>query len=83
MSGQVTRRQTERLTLAISGFACGGGGSLVAERAIAKVPGVVHVYVNPATEMAYIEYDPQLMEMTNLTSAVERTGLRVAELRRR
>lgn len=83
MSGQAARRQTERMTLAISGFACGGGGSLLAERAICKVPGVVRVYVNPATEMAYVEYEPQLMDMTQLIAAVERTGLRVAEPRRR
>ena len=83
MRGQATHPSTERATLAIGGFSIGGGGSLLAERAIAKVPGVVHVYVNSATEMAYIEYDPRLMQVTQLTAAVERTGLRVAELRRR
>lgn len=83
MSEKQVRRQTERLTFAINGLACGGGGSLSAERALAKVPGVLVVYVNPATEMAYVEYDPQLMDTAQLVAAVERTGLRVAELKRR
>lgn len=82
MSGEGTRR-TEHITIAITGFGCGGGGSLVAERAIARVPGVARVYVNPATEMAYVEYDPQVTKTEQLTAAVEQTGLRVAELRRR
>ena len=82
MSEQGTRH-TEHITIAITGFGCGGGGSLVAERAIARVPGVVRVYVNPATEMAYVEYDPHLMEIRRLNAAVEQTGLHVAELRRR
>lgn len=42
----------------------------------------MRVYVNPATEMAYVEYDPQLINITQVTAAVERTGLRVAERRR-
>lgn len=82
MSGQATR-QTEHVTIAITGFGCGGGGSLQAERAIAKVPGVRRVYVNPATEMAYVEYDPHVADIKQFAAAVERTGLRVAELRMR
>ena len=75
--------QVEHITIAITGFSCGGGGCLIVERAIAKVPGVRRVYVNPATEMAYVDYDPQLLDGAQLIGAVERTGLRVAELRRR
>ena len=75
--------QVEHMTIAITGFGCGGGGSLVVERAIGKVPGVLRVYVNPATEMAYVDYDPQLMERAQLIASVERTGLHAADLRRR
>lgn len=82
MNGHATQR-TEHITIAITGFGCGGGGSLVVERAIASVRGVIRVYVNPATEMAYVEYDPQVTEIKQLTAAVEQTGLHVAELRRR
>ena len=82
MGEHPARQNTERLTLAINGLACGGGGSLTAERALARVPGVVWAYVNPATEMAYVEYDPARALPAQLVAAVERTGLRVAELRR-
>ena len=75
--------QIEHMTIAITGLGCGGGGCLIVERAITKVRGVRRVYVNPATEMAYVDYDPQLMDRAQLIAAVERTGLHAADLRRR
>lgn len=67
---------TIRVTLAIHGLACGGGGALTVERALAKTPGVVQVYVNPFTEMADVEYDPRLSCPDRLLAAVERVGFR-------
>ncbi len=46
------------------------------ERALARTPGVVHVYVNPATEMAYVEYDPTTSDPNRLIKVVERAGFR-------
>lgn len=71
--------RTERLTMAIYGLGCGGGGALTVERALAKVPGVSRAYVNPATEMAYVEYDPALARAEQLVAAVERVGFRAGE----
>lgn len=71
--------KTRRATIPIYGFGCGGGGALTIERALEKVPGVVRAYVNPATEMAYVEYDPDLAEAARLTAAVERVGFRAGE----
>ena len=47
-----------KVTAAIYGLTCGGGGALTLERALGRIPGVITVYVSPATELAYIEYDP-------------------------
>src|SRR5689334_21661802 len=58
--------KAERVTLAVEGLSCGGGGALAAERALAQLPGVVRVYVNAATEMAYVEYTPALCSATGL-----------------
>jgi len=66
----------QRITLPVYDLSCGGGGALMIERALARTPGVVHVYVNPATEMAYIEYDPQLVDPDHLSKAVEHVGFR-------
>jgi len=68
-----------RVTMAISGLTCGGGGALSVERALVKLPGVVRVYVNPATEMAYVEYDPERLGWEQLAAAVESVGLRAGE----
>ncbi len=70
---------TARLTMAIYGLSCGGGGALTVERALAKLPGVVRVYVNPATEMAYIEYDPTRLGWEQLAAAVEGVGFRAGK----
>jgi copper chaperone CopZ len=47
------------------------------ERALTRTPGVVYVYVNPATEMAYVEYDPALADPNRLIQAVEHAGFHV------
>lgn len=75
--------KTRRITLAIYGLSCGGGGALTVERSLAKVPGVVQAYGNPATEMAYVEYDPAVTGPDQLISAVERVGFRAGEPSRR
>lgn len=58
---------------------CWGSGAMIVERALARAPGVVHVYANPATEMAYIEFDPTLTGPAQLITVVERAGFRAGE----
>lgn len=60
----------------ITGLSCGGGGALAVERALARTPGVAQVYVNPLTEMAYVDYDPAQTGLDKLVAAVERAGFR-------
>lgn len=74
---------TQRITFPIYDLSCGGGGSLIVERALAKVSGVAHVYVNPATEMAYIEYDPTQATIDRLIGAIEHAGFRAGVPSRR
>lgn len=71
--------KTRRVTVFIYELGCGGGGALTVERALAKVPGVVQVYVNPATETSYIEYDPAVSGVDDLVAAVESVGFRAGE----
>lgn len=68
--------KTERTTLPIYGLGCGGGGTLTIERALEKLPGVLRVYVNPLTEMAYLEYDPARATGEEFRRAIERVGFR-------
>ncbi len=48
------------------------------ERRLARMPGVVEVAVNPATEAAYVRYDPRSTTPDRLRDAVEREGYRTA-----
>ena len=66
--------KTTRITLPIDNLRC--GGALIVERALTRTPGVVHVYVNPALEMAYVKYDSSLTDSDHLVAAIERTGFR-------
>ncbi len=66
--------KTRRVTMAIHDLGCGGGGSLTIERALVHLEGVVQAYVNPATEMAYVEYDPALVGPGTLVATVEGLG---------
>jgi len=81
MDGQDGQRgaKMRRVTLAIYELGSGGGGALTAERALTKVPGVQRSYVNPLTEMAYVEYDPAVTQPSQLVAAVEGVGLRAGE----
>jgi cation transport ATPase len=65
---------TQRMTVPIYNLGCVGGGALVVERTLEKTPGVARVYVNPATEMAYVEYDPEAVNATVVTAAVAAAG---------
>lgn len=62
------------ITVPIDDFGCAGSGVLIVERALTKVPGVLRVYVNAATEMAYVRYDADRCTVGALEEAVVRAG---------
>ncbi len=49
--------KVQGIALPIDNLNCAGDGLLMVERVLIDTPGVVSVYVNPATEMAYVRYD--------------------------
>jgi len=65
---------TQRMTVPIYNLSCAGGGALVVERTLARTTGVARVYVNAATEMAYVEYDPEMITPSALSAAVTAAG---------
>jgi copper chaperone CopZ len=73
----------KHVAIALDGLSCGGGGVLMIERELKKIPGVEHVYANPATEMAYLDYDPICATPVQLIKAVERAGFRAGEISER
>ncbi|MDE3074307.1 MAG: heavy-metal-associated domain-containing protein [Chloroflexota bacterium] len=73
------RRETVRVTLPVYGLSCGGGGALTAERALIRLAGVLRAYVNPATEMAYVEYDPAVCDVAALQNTLQSRGFRAGD----
>jgi copper chaperone CopZ len=53
------------------------------ERALARLKGVKSAYVNPATEIAYVDYDAAVVGPAQLARAVEEAGFGYGELTRR
>ncbi len=76
-------RGTERVTLAIAGAGHDRGRWNDARRSLTKVDGVRTVFVNPRTEMAYVEYDPRLSDPALIVARLERAGLVVVDVQRR
>lgn len=64
------------LHIPVYGLGCGGGGAAMIERELARQPGVLRVYVNPATETAYLDYDAALTGATRLAQVIEQAGYR-------
>ena len=67
---------TRNLQIPVYDLGCGGAGATTIERELAATDGVVRVYVNPATETAYVDYDPLEVDPSTLARAVERAGYR-------
>lgn len=66
--------KTQRITIPIYDLSC--NGVLIVEHALAQTTGVLHVYINSATEMIYIVYDPAQSDPDHLVEAVEHVGFR-------
>lgn len=64
------------VALPVDGVAGGPPGWVDVVRALEGVPGVVWVYVLPALEMAYVEYDPDACRPEQLAEALEAAGFR-------
>ena len=65
--------EVREASLGVSGMTCASCVGRV-EKALKKVPGVLDVSVNMATEKARVEYLPSVAEMRDLKRAVESAG---------
>lgn len=61
------------LALPIRQLGCAGNVPSI-EHSLRSVRGVSRVYVNPVTEMAYVEYDPSVCDETAIRVALEHAG---------
>ena len=69
--------ETKQIGLPITGMTCANCVSTV-ERNLKKVNGVQNARVNLSSERAVVEYDPNLAEVSDLVSRIQRAGYDVA-----
>lgn len=67
---------SQRVSIPVYGLACGGGGARTVEHALKRIPGTSEVYVNPARQEAYVEFDADRVTVEDLCTAVRRCGFR-------
>lgn len=67
---------TRRLLIPVHELGCGGAGATTIERELAATDGVIRAYVNPATEIAYVDYDASEVDPWTLARVVEHAGYR-------
>lgn len=63
-----------RVSIPILDLGCGGAGSRLLERSLSRVSGVSCAYVNPAREVVYIDFDPELVTVESLVSKIRVAG---------
>jgi Cu+-exporting ATPase len=69
------------VAIPVIGLSLGGCGAGQVERALRPEPGVLYVYVNRATETAYVRYDPDRIGHQRLRRGIEALGLRAGSPR--
>ncbi len=67
-----------KVVMPVFDLSCGGGGSRLVEHVIRKLPGIADVYVNPATEMAYVDYDPSDLTPEQIAEAIASAGYKTS-----
>ena len=65
-----------KLRIPVYDLGCGGAGASTVERELAATDGVMSAYVNPATETAYVDFDPAEADAWSFVRAIERAGYR-------
>lgn len=74
-----TYLEAERVVAPILGLSLGGCGAQQLERSLRSLPGVFDVYVNPASEAAYVTYDTARIARADLQRAIEVAGYRTVD----
>jgi copper chaperone CopZ len=69
---------TSRTALPVSSRVCGGEFQII-ERILSDIEGVIAASMNPASEMAYVEYDPTRTDPEALFAVLKCSGFAPAD----
>lgn len=68
--------RVHQIRIPILDLGCGSSTTRHLERAIAGTDGVLRVYVNPATETAYVDVDPVAVDAWTIARVIAAEGYR-------
>ncbi|HEX8968750.1 MAG TPA: heavy metal translocating P-type ATPase [Chloroflexota bacterium] len=74
-----TQPSTDELTFPVTGMTCASCVRRI-EKALTRVQGVSEANVNLATEKARVVFDPELVSLDQMRSAVEKAGYKIGAL---
>jgi P-type Cu2+ transporter len=66
--------ETRAVRIPLPGLGC--GEARLVERDLSALSGVVRAFVNPATETAFVDYQPDKTDLALLVRALQRAGFR-------
>ncbi|NLC06992.1 MAG: copper-translocating P-type ATPase [Syntrophomonadaceae bacterium] len=66
----------QRVSLKVKGMSCAACSARI-EKGLRRLPGVTHAQVNLALEQATVEYDPEVLPVSDLVEQIERLGFTV------
>ena len=70
---------TRQVVLPVTGMTCANCVATI-ERNVKKIPGVLDAVVNLSNERATVEYDPDLVQIGNVTDRIEKVGYRLQQV---
>lgn len=69
-------QKIEKISIAIGGMHC-SSCALTIENSLKKIKGVLDASINFASEKAFVEFNPEIVEISQLERAIEITGYKV------
>lgn len=80
--GVVEEVKSKQVIIPIEGMTCAACASRI-EKVVGRMPGVLKVSVNLATEKASIEYDPEQTRISGIKQAIEKLGYKALNIEKK
>ena len=70
---------TEHVAIALEHVCCHAGGLRLAQRSVARLPGVLDVSLDTTTMVAHVDFEPERCSRADIIASVRGLGYRAGE----